>query len=73
MRFVLAAFYTPYSPSRHEVFPVAEIAHSVLHVVGEHGHLECPAFQLVHISSESKDCRESIESLSEVKMVRQNR
>jgi hypothetical protein len=48
MRFVLAACYPPYSPSRDEVCPIVELAHHVPHAVREHRHLECPALQLVY-------------------------
>jgi hypothetical protein len=36
MRFVLAACYPPYSSPRHEVCPIVELAHHVLHAVREH-------------------------------------
>jgi hypothetical protein len=39
MRFVLAAYYPPYSSSLHEIFPAAELAHHVLRAVRKHGHL----------------------------------
>jgi hypothetical protein len=74
MHLVLAACYPPYIPSRHEIFPVVELAHHVHHAVRENGHLECPALQLVHnMTRESRDCRERIVNVCEVKMVRQNR
>jgi hypothetical protein len=72
MRFVLDACYPPYSPSRHEVCSVVEIAHHV-HAIREHGHLECPELQFVYnMTLESRVCGERIVNVSEVKMVRQN-
>jgi hypothetical protein len=74
MHFVIAAFYSPYFSSRHEVFPVVELAHNVLHAIREHGHLMRPEFQLVHsMARDSRVCIERIVNLSEVKMIRQNR
>jgi hypothetical protein len=74
MRFVLAAYYPPYSPSRYEVCLVDELAHHVLHAVGENRHLECPALQVVYnISRESRVCRERIVNTSKVEMARQTR
>jgi hypothetical protein len=73
MSFVLAACYSPYSPSRHEVSPVVELAHNVLHAVREHGHLECPALQIVYnMTRDSGVSRERILYISEVQMVRKN-
>jgi hypothetical protein len=73
MRFVLAAYYPPYPSSSHDVFPVVELAHNVLHAVREHGHLECSALQHVYkMAREIGLCRERIKNVSEVKMVRQN-
>jgi hypothetical protein len=74
MRFVLAACYAPYSPSRHEVCPAVELANHVLDAVREHGHLECSALQLVYnMTRKSGVCRERIVNVCDVKMVRQNR
>jgi hypothetical protein len=73
MRFVLDACFPTYFLSRHEVCPIVELAHHVLHVVREHGHIECPALQLVYnMARESRDCGERIVNVCEVKMVRQN-
>jgi hypothetical protein len=48
MRFVLTACYSTYSPSCHEVCPVAELAHHVLYAVREHGDIEFQALHLVY-------------------------
>jgi hypothetical protein len=73
-RFDIAACYPPYFPSCHEVCPVVELAHHVLHAVRDHGHLECPALQLVYnMTRKIRVCRERVGNVCEVKMVRQNR
>jgi hypothetical protein len=73
MHFLLAACNSPYIPSRHEVCSVVELSHHVLHAVREHGHLECPALQLVYnMARESRVCREGIVNVCEVEVVRQN-
>jgi hypothetical protein len=70
VRFVLAACYPPYSPSRHKVCPVVELVHHVLHAEREHENLECPALRLVsNMTRESRVCRERIFNVSEVKML----
>jgi hypothetical protein len=48
MRFVLSACYTFYSLSRHDVCPIMELAHHVLHAIREQGNLEFSALQLVY-------------------------
>jgi hypothetical protein len=74
MSFVLVACYPPYYPSRHEVCPIVELAHHVLHVVREYGHPECPALQLEYNTTrESRVCIERIVIVCEVKKIRQNR
>jgi hypothetical protein len=74
MRFVLAAYDPPHFSSRHEVCPVVELAHYVLHAVREHENLEYPALQLAYnMACESRVCRERNFNIGEVKMVRQNR
>jgi hypothetical protein len=74
MRFVLAAWYPPYSPTRHEVCPETELAQNMLHAEIEHRYLECPALQLVYnMARESRVCRERTLNLSELTLVRQNR
>jgi hypothetical protein len=74
MRFVLAACYSPYCPSRHKICPLLELAHHALRAVREHGLLKCSALQLMYnVTHESRVCRKRIVNVSEVKMVRKNR
>jgi hypothetical protein len=73
LRFVLAACITPYFLSRHEFYPVVELAHQVLYAVREHGHLKFPALEVVyHMARESRVCRERIVNVCETKLVRNN-
>jgi hypothetical protein len=74
MCFLLTACYPLDSPSRHEIFPVVELNCNMLCALREHGHLQCPALQLVYnMTCESRVCRERLLIVSKDETVRQNR